>query len=197
MNMIFHIASSHLSILVLKSNHITSERSNQMTRAEIDWLYPTVHVKYHVLGNVLKRTFKDSFRQNLSSHLHCQNILQSTSYQIRNFLPSCWCCLLTLWLEICVHNNKFGFSGNNCYKLMVKLCWHSFKWFCPQISSEAKYFFLSCPRHSDRGLIVIIIYYFQNWNKEHNIFISRVINSHMGPHVYWNTLYRQWLVILW
>ena len=30
-------------IWVLKSHHITSERSNQMTRAEIDWLYSTVH----------------------------------------------------------------------------------------------------------------------------------------------------------
>ena len=27
------------------------------------------------------------------------------------FLPFYWGCLLTLWLEICVFNNKFGFSG--------------------------------------------------------------------------------------
>ena len=30
--------------------------------------------------------------------------------------------------------------------------------------------------------MVIIVYYFQIWNKkEHNIVISRVISSHMGP----------------
>ena len=28
--------------------------------------------------------------------------------------------------------------------------------FFPQISSDRKYFFLSCPRHCDRGLIVVI-----------------------------------------
>ena len=54
-----------------------------------------------------------------------------------------------------------------------------------QISSDAKYFFLSCPRYCDWGLIVAIVYYFQIWNrKEHIIIIissssSRVINSHM------------------
>ena len=35
---------------------------------------------------------------------------------------------------------------------------------------------------NDWGLIVVIVYYFQIWSKkEHNIIISRVINSHMGP----------------
>ena len=35
-----------------------------------------------------------------------------------NFQPdlrfSCWGCLLTLWLEICVPNYTFGFTGCNC-----------------------------------------------------------------------------------
>ena len=47
-----------------------------------------------------------------------------------------------------------------------------------------KIFSLSCTRHCDRGLIVVIAYYFQIWNKkkEHNIIIiNRVINSYMGP----------------
>ena len=60
-------------IWVLKSNHITSERSNQIPRAEIDWLYPTVHMKDQVIGNVFRGTFLDSFQQNLSPHPHCQN----------------------------------------------------------------------------------------------------------------------------
>ena len=52
--------------------------------------------------------------------------------------------------------------------------------FLLQISSAAKYFFLSFPRHWDRGLIVVILYYFQIYEKEHNI-ICRVINNHMSP----------------
>ena len=44
-----------------------------------------------------------------------------------------------------------------------------------------KIFLLSCPRHCDQGLIVVILYYFQIWNKkEHNIIISKFISSHMG-----------------
>ena len=67
-------------------------------------------------------------------------------------------------------------------KLPAKFCRHSFKWFSFQRSSDANYIFLSCPRHCDRGLIVVIVYYFQIWNrKEYNIIISRVISSHMGP----------------
>ena len=50
----------------------------------------------------------------LSLHPHCKNILLSTSCQIWDFLPFCWGCLLTLWLEICAPNEKFGFSGDNC-----------------------------------------------------------------------------------
>ena len=57
-------------IWVLKSSHITSERSNQMTRAEIDWVYSTVHVKDQVLWNVFGGTFSVSFRQNLTPHIH-------------------------------------------------------------------------------------------------------------------------------
>ena len=70
----------------------------------------------------------------------------------------------------------------------LHLFWDSFQWFCLQISSDAKYFFLSCPRHCNQGLIVIV-YYFQIWNKkEPNIIISKVISSHMG-HLYIETPY--------
>ena len=99
---------------VLKSAHITSERLNQMTKAEIDWLYPTMHVKDQILENVFGGTFSNSFRQNLSQRPHCQDILVLTSSQIWDFLPSCWGCLQTLWLKICVPNDKFGFSENYC-----------------------------------------------------------------------------------
>ena len=43
--------------------------------------------------------------------------------------------------------------------------------------------------HCDRVLIFVIVYYFQIWKqKEHNIIIISVINSHMGP-VYIETPY--------
>ena len=38
-------------------------------------------------------------------------------------------------------------------KLPAKFCMHSFEWFCLQIDCDTKYFFHSCPRHCDRGLI--------------------------------------------
>ena len=64
----------------------------------------------------------------------------------------------------------------------LHLLWDSLEWFCLKISSDSKYFFLSSPIHCDQVLIVVIEYYFQIWNKkEHNIIISRVISSHMGP----------------
>ena len=77
-----------------------------------------IYVKDQVLGNTFGGTFSDSFRQKLSPHPHWQDILQSTCYQIWDFLPSCWGCLLTLWLKICVPNDRFGFSGDDC---LVKL----------------------------------------------------------------------------
>ena len=58
----------------------------------------------------------------------------------------------------------------------------SFEWSYPQTSSDAKYFFLSCPRHCDQGLIVVIVYYFQIWNKKkEHIIISWVIRSDIVP----------------
>ena len=46
---------------------------------------------------------------------------------------------------------------------------------------DAKYFFLSCPRYCDQGLVAVIVYYFQIWNKNEHIIISRVISSHTDP----------------
>ena len=75
--------------------------------------------------------------------------------------------------------------------------WDSFEWVYFQISNDAKYFFLSCPRHCVQGLIVVIAYFFQIWNKrEHNIMISRVISSHIGP-MYIETPYINGLHLFW
>ena len=116
--------------------------------------FVTMHIK--VLGNIFGGTFSGSFQQNLSPHPHCQDIWQSTSCQIWDFLPSCWDYLLTRWLEICVSNGKFGFLRIIVkVKLPAKFCLHSFQWFCVYISSDTKYSFLSCPRHFDQELMVV------------------------------------------
>ena len=45
--------------------------------------------------------------------------------------------------------------------------------FCLQVNRDAKYFLLSCPRHYDQELLIVIVYYFQIWNKNgHKIIIS-------------------------
>ena len=44
-----------------------------------------------------------------------------------------------------------------------------------------KIFFLFGIRHYDQALIVFMVYYFPVCKKEHNIIISRVISSNMGP----------------
>ena len=48
---------------------------------------------------------------------------------------------------------------------------------------DATYFSLSCPRHCDSGLIVIIVctIFKSETKKEHNIIINRVISCHVGP----------------
>ena len=49
--------------------------------------------------------------------------------------------------------------------------WDNFDWFCLKISSDAKYFFLSYSRQCDQGLIVVIVFYFQIWNKKPTILL--------------------------
>ena len=50
-----------------------------------------------------------------------------------------------------------------------------------QIISDTKNLFLTCPRYCDRGLIAIMVYYFQIWNKKKNIIFNRVSSCHMDP----------------
>ena len=55
-----------------------------------------MHMKDQILWNVFGETFSDFFQQNISPHSHCQVILQLTSCQIWDFLPSSLDGLLTL-----------------------------------------------------------------------------------------------------
>ena len=75
--------------------------------------FATINMKDQVLGNVFGGDFSNFFRENISPHTHYQDMLQSTSSQIWDSLPSCWGCFLTLWVEICVPYVKFVFSGDN------------------------------------------------------------------------------------
>ena len=43
-----------------------------------------------------------------------------------------------------------------------------------------KIFSLSCPRHCDWGLTVVVVYQFQIWNKKQHIIFRRVISRHIG-----------------
>ena len=51
-------------------------------------------------------------------------------------------------------------------KLPAKFCLHSFEWFCLQISCDTKYFPLLSKAMCEQWLIVVIVYYFQIWNKK-------------------------------
>ena len=125
--------------------------------------FAMMYVKDQVLWNVFGGTFSNSFRQNLSLHPHCQDVFQSTSCQIWDFLPSCWGCLLTLWLEIPARSGIFCLLVEVIYwpcglkfvypminlaflgiiikvKFSTKFCLHSFKRFCLPISCDAKFF---------------------------------------------------------
>ena len=89
-------------------------------------------------------------------------------------------------------------------KLPVKLYQYNFDYFF-SLNKCLKIFLLSCPRQCDRGLMVVIVYYFQIWSqKEQNIIIiSRVISSHMGsmyietPIYIYIYIYNQVMLIAW
>ena len=71
---------------------------------------------------------------------------------------------------------------NHYYINGLNLFWNSFELFCLLLSSDTKYLFLSRLNHYDRGLIAVIVYYFQIWNKKKEYSISSwVISSHIGP----------------
>ena len=122
--------------------------------------FTTIHVKDQVLGNIFGGIFSDTFRQNLSPHLHCQDNLRSTSCQTWDFLLSCKRCLLTMWLEICVPNDNLVFLG-----IIVEVK-HLANFSCPFFNAfvskkvMTQIFFLSYPRHCDQRLIVVWVYYF-------------------------------------
>ena len=74
------------------------------------------------------------------------------------------------------------------YKCVAFISRH-FKMILSPNMKRCKIFFLSCTRHSEQWFIVVIVSHFQIWNKkEHNIIISRVISSHIGP-IYIKTPY--------
>ena len=97
----------------------------------------------------------------------------------------------------CNHLFEFLVSVRNHYPINgLHLFWDSFEWFYCQISSEAKYFFPFLPRQCDQGSILVIVYYFQIWNKKAHIIIRRVIRCHMAP-MYIETPYINGLHLYW
>ena len=148
----YYIKSSF--IWILKSNHIILERSNQMTRAEIDWLHPTVHVKDQV--------FRRDFFRLLPTECLCIHIVRTSCCRLP--VRSGIFCLLvevvhwTFASEFVYLTINLPFLGIIVkIKLPSKLCFQSFEWFCLQIRNDTKYFPLCCSRHYDQGLIVVIV----------------------------------------
>ena len=105
-------------------------------------------------------------------------ILLGCRHQINVFL-NCY------WISFQDRQSFFEFLVsviNYFYINGLNLFWNSFEWFLSSNKLWREIFFLSCPRHCDQGLIVVIVYNFQIWNKkEHNIIISRIMSGHMGP----------------
>ena len=75
--------------------------------------FTMLHVKDQVLGNVFGGIFSDSFRQNLSPHSHCQDII-AVNFQ-DPARSGIFCLLVVYWP--CdwkyLPKDKFGFSRDN------------------------------------------------------------------------------------
>ena len=127
---IIHIALS--LIWALKNNHIPSEKSTKFLGTSSEGFFPTPFYR-------------------ISHRIHIiRNIFQLTSYQISDVLllfeVVYWLCSLKFVYPTI---NLFFRGDNSEIKLPANFCLYSFELFCLQIS-DAKYFFLSCPRHCDQ-----------------------------------------------
>ena len=86
----------HLN-LKKQSYHFRKVKPDNKSRKKLIDFIQQCTWKTKFLGTSSEGLFLDSFQQNVLLHPHCQDILQSTSYQIWDFLPSCWGCLLVAW----------------------------------------------------------------------------------------------------
>ena len=128
-------------IWVLKSNHITSEWSNKMTRVGIDWLSPSIRER----PSSWERLGRDFFRITSERISHCIHIIRTSCNQlpatsgISTFLLSFfyWPCSLK-FVSPTINLTFLGIIGK--VKLPAKFCLHSFEWLCLQLSNNAKYF---------------------------------------------------------
>ena len=137
-------------------------------------------------------TVKDQVLGNVFGLLPTES-LTLTGHLVVNFLPdlefSAFLLRLVYWLiglKFVYPTIKLTFLGI-VVKVPAKFCLHIFEWFCLQISNDATYFFLSCPRHSDWGLIVFIVSYFQIWNKKKTLLLVVELTHHSispGPDIW-------------
>ena len=140
-----------------------------MTRAEIHWL------SAREIPRSWKRLWRDIFRQNLSSHPHCQDILQSTSCNIWDFLQSCWGCLHPWGLTFVYSKINLDFLGIKGKVNLLRFFSCTVLYDFVSELAVTQNIFLSCPKHFYRRLAVVIVYYFQILNKrERNIIIVKI-----------------------
>ena len=128
-----------------------------MTSAEIDWLYPSEHVKDQVLGNVFGRTFSDSFRREYltASPLSGQfavNFLSDLVFS--TFVMKLVTDSVTWNLYPRINLTFLGIIDKSSF-LFLEF------WL---ILSSNKLWRKIFRRDCDWGLIVVIVYYFQLWS---------------------------------
>ena len=140
-----------------------------MTRVEIDWLILQCMWK----TKFLVKSFEGFFRTSFSRILHCIHIVRTSWNQLPvRFGIFCRLIEVVYWpsgLEFVYPMINLAYLGI-IVKLSAKFCLHSLEWFCLQIRNDTKYFPLTCLRYCDQKLVVLI-YYFQIWNKKGHIII--------------------------
>ena len=138
-NMIIHIASSYISF-EFKKQPCQKGQTRWQGQKYFDFIQQcTWESKFWgtSLEGLLGLLLTESLTTPTLSGYPAVNFLPGLGFSA--FLLSC---LLTLWPEICVPNDKFGFSWDNCsVKLPAKFCLLNFEWFRHGISSDAMYFF--------------------------------------------------------
>ena len=144
-----------------------------------------MHVEDQVFVNVFGWTFSDSFREEWISHrIHIVTISCSQ-------LPArsgIFCLLVEIaywpwaWKFVYTAINLAFWGIIVKVKLLAKFFLHGFWMILSPNKSWCKIFFLSYPRHCNRELIIVIVYFFSSLKqKGTEPYFRRIIRSHVGP----------------
>ena len=159
-----------------------------MTRAEIDWFYPTVHVKNQVLRNL----FTEGLFQTLSHRISCCIHIVKTPCSQLPSRSGIFCLLVeVVYLP---SNLKFEYPIINLAflgiiikaKIIRKFLLAQF-WMILFPNKWCKIFFVSCPRHCNQGLILIHCILFSNLKQKTTNFylwVPCILRHPVYTHIY-------------